>query len=106
VAAVAPTDPKIKEELVLAAGSGLDWNVFPKLFVEYDSQRQIALSNAKPISELKALSTENRASIELFETKHQGPYVYLPIVSGYVAMAAILDAKNADFIEILDVQVP
>ncbi|WP_020183959.1 TfpX/TfpZ family type IV pilin accessory protein [Methylotenera sp. 1P/1] len=107
VAAVAPTDPKVKQEMVFAAGSGADWNVFPKLFVSYDSQRQVALRNAKPLNVLKALSVENRASIERFEQKHPyKAYVYLPIVSGYIAMAAVLDAKNADFIEILDVETP
>ena len=107
VAAVAPTDPKIKEEMVFAAGSGADWNVFPKLFVEYDSQRQIALKNAKALDVLKAISPDNRATVERFEQKHPGKaYVYLPIVSGYVVMAAVLNAENADFIEILDVETP
>lgn len=107
VAAVAPTDPKIQQEMVFAAGSGADWNVFPKLFVEYDSQRQIALKHAKPLAVLKAISAENRATIEQFERKHaEQAYVYLPIVSGYVSMAAVLNAKNADFIEILDVETP
>jgi len=107
VAAVEPTDPKIKQEIVFAAGSGADWNVFPKLFVEYDSQRQVALKNAKLLAELKTLSAENRTSIEQFERQHSAQtYVYLPIVSGYVSMAAVLNANNADFIEILDVQLP
>lgn len=107
VAAVAPTDPKIKEEMVFAAGSGADWNVFPKLFVEYDSQRQVALKHAKPLAVVKAVSAENRTTIEQFEHKHAGQtYVYLPIVTGYVSMAAVLDANNADFIEILDVETP
>lgn len=107
VAAVAPTDTKIQEEMVFAAGSGADWNVFPKLFVEYDSQRQVALRNAKALDVLKAVSADNRMSVEQFEQKHPGKtYVYLPIVSGYVVMAAVLDAENADFIEILDVETP
>lgn len=107
VAAVAPTDPKIKQEMVFAAGGGADWNVFPKLFVEYDSQRQVALKHAKPLIVLKAVSAENRTKIEFFERKHMGQaYVYLPIVSGYVSMAAVLDGSNADFIEILDVETP
>lgn len=106
VAAVAPTDPKVKEEMVFAASSGADWNVFPKLFVEYDSQRKLALKHAKPLTALKAVHAENRAVIEQFERKHPGQAVYLPIVSGYVSMAAVLDAKTADFIEILDVEVP
>lgn len=107
VAALAPTDPNLKQEMVMAAGAGLDWNVFPKLFVEYDKQRQTVLAQAKPLSELKKLSAENNAVIEEFQRQSPGKeYLYLPVVSGYVAMAAILDAKNADFVRVLDVQVP
>lgn len=107
VAAVEPTDPKLKEEMVFAAGSGADWNVFPKLFVEYDSQRQVALMHAKPLDSLKSISESNSIAIKEFQRKHpKQQHVYLPIVSGYVAMAAILDAESADFIEILDVEVP
>lgn len=107
VAAVAPTDPKLKQEMVEAAAVGLDWNVFPKLFVDYDLQRKTALTNAKPLNELKNISAENNATIDNFQRKNPSKdYVYLPIVSGYVAMAAVLDPQNADFIRILNVQVP
>jgi hypothetical protein len=107
VAAVEPVDPKMKEEIVFAAGSGADWNVFPKLFVEYDTQRQVALANAKPLSALKTHSDDNRAIVDEFESKSPNRnFVYLPIVSGYVVMAAILDANNADFIQILNIEVP
>lgn len=107
VAAVAPVDPKIKEELSFAAGMGLDWNVFPKLFVEYETQRDVALQNAKPLAMLKDISLENKAKVEAYEQQHAGlSFVYLPIVYGYTAMAAILDAKSGAFVEVLNVEVP
>lgn len=107
VAAMPPTDPKLKEEMVMAAATGSDWNVFPKLFVEYDGQRQVALKHAKSLDTLKVLNANNRAIVEQFESEHPAQrFVYLPIVSGYVAMAAVLDANSADFVRILDVQVP
>lgn len=107
VAAVAPTDPKEKSDLVLAAGSGLDWNVFPKLFVSYDSQRNTALKNAKPLAELRKISTDNVPIIDAFLKHKQQPekdFVYLPISYQFTTMTAVLDAKNADFIEIIDAQ--
>lgn len=107
VAAVAPTDKKLEQEIMQAAAAGLDWNVFPQLYVEYAEQRDVVLRNAKPLDELKKLSADNALTIENFQRKNpEKNYVYLPIVSGYVAMAAVLDAQNAEFIRILNVQVP
>ena len=138
VAAEAPTDEKGKQELVIAALSGLDWNHFPKLYVDYDSKRQTALKNAKPLSTLRNLTAratqpsssnqtsstqassnqaninelsekkaKNNAAIDAFVKSKNQPesdFVYLPIVFGYKDMSAVLSAKNADFIEIIDAQ--
>lgn len=105
VAAVAPTDPKIKEEVTFAAMAGMDWNMFPKLYVTYDSQRKVALQHAKPLAELKSIHPDNAAIVERFLAgKSSQAYVYLPIVYGYTAMTAVLDANNADFIEIIEAQ--
>jgi hypothetical protein len=103
VAAVGPTDQKIKEEIMF---SGLSWNRFPKLYVEYDSQRQVALKNAKPISQLKKAKPENAAIINAFlarKNKTEDSYVYLPIVYAFTAMTAVLDAKTAEFIEVIEI---
>jgi hypothetical protein len=105
VAAIGPTDAKTKEEVTFAAVAGLDWNNFPKLFVEYDTQRQIALKNAKPLAELKKVKPENVLIVNAFLSRQNKPetdFVYLPIVYQYTAMTAILDAKTADFIEIIE----
>lgn len=107
VAAVAPTDPAEKEEMVFAAASGLDWNMFPQLYVEYDTQRNVALANAKPLSKLKEVSPENVAIVDAFLGKASKPeqaFVYLPIIYGFTSMVAVLDANNADFIEIIEAQ--
>jgi hypothetical protein len=105
VAALAPTDPKEKSDLVIAAGSGLDWNMFPKLFVSYDSQRDVALKNAKPLAELRKVSADNGSIIDAFLKRQQQAeqdFVYLPITYQFTAMTAVLDAKNADFIAVID----
>lgn len=106
VAALAPTTDKEKEELVFAAAGGLDWYAFPNLYVDYDSQRSVALKNAKPLASIRKVSADANLAVEEFLSKHKKTeenFVYLPIVAGYVAMTAVLDAKNADFIEIIDV---
>lgn len=107
VAAVAPTDPKEKEEIVFAAASGLDWNMFPQLFVEYDTQRKVALANAKPLAKLREINADNGSIIDTFLSRAAKPeqaYVYLPIVYGFTSMTAVLDADTADFIEIIEAQ--
>ncbi len=107
VAAVAPTDIKTINEVVLGGG---DWYNFPKLYVEYDSQRKVALQNAKPISSLRKISVEASSILDAFLQKQNRPesdFVYLPIVYGFSEiMTAVLDKKNADIVEIVDIQAP
>lgn len=106
VAAVAPTNPEEQEKMVLAAAAGMDWNVFPEYYVSYDSQRKVALSHAKPLSNLNKISPEAKLKVMAFLVKHdrvEEDFVYLPIVAGYVAMTAVLDKVTADFIGIIDI---
>lgn len=101
VAAVGPTDQKEKEEIMF---SGQSWNAFPQTFVDYDSQRDVALKNAKPLNELRK-NKFNLDEINAFMAKQNRPesdFVTLPILYTYTLMAAVLDAKNGDFIEIID----
>lgn len=109
VAAVAPTDPKERQEMVFSAAAGLDWNVFPSLYVSYDSQRNEALRRAKPLAKLRQISTDSSQKIDTFLKSKNKPiedFVYLPIVMGFTSMTAVLDAKNADFVEIIAVDEP
>ena len=107
VAAVAPSDPKIRQEVVLAGG---DYYGLPKLYVDYNSQRGVALQNAKPLSTLRGVSAESDQVLEEFIAASKRPesdFVWLPIVYGYSkAMTLVLDAKNADVIEIIDIDKP
>lgn len=109
VAAVEPTNPKERQAMVFASAAGLDWNVFPALYVDYDTQRDIALKNAKPLADLRKLSSENALVVRAFlknQNRSEESFVYLPIVSGYIAMTAVLDAKNADFVKIIPITPP
>lgn len=106
VAAVGSKDPKEKEELVFAALNGEDWNVFPSLYVEYDSQRRNVLIIAKPLSSLRKVSLNAMHVIDVFLESKKRPeanFVYLPIVHSFKVMTAVLDAGNAEFIEIIDI---
>lgn len=101
VAALGPTDQKTKNEVMF---SGLSWNAFPKLYIDYDSQRQVALKNAKPLNSLKK-SKNNVDAVDTFLAKTGRPetdFVTLPVVYVFTMMAAVLDAKTGDFIEIID----
>ena len=109
IAAVAPTDPKLKEETTTAAMAGMDWNMLPYTWVSYDSQRKVALSHAKPLANLRKLHDDSAQILDDFLKNEGGTevdYVYLPIVSGYVAMTAVLNAKTADFIDIIPLDAP
>jgi hypothetical protein len=107
VAAVAPTDPKVREEVVFGGG---DWYNFPKLYVEYDSQRKVALQNAKSLAGLREISVESSRIVDAFLQKQVRPesdFVYLPIVYGFSnSMTAVLDKSNADIVEIIDIEAP
>jgi hypothetical protein len=107
VAAVTPTDPKVREEVVFAGG---DYCSLPKLYVEYDSQRAVALKNGQPLSALRGVSAESDQVLEKFIATRKRPesdFIWLPIVYGFSkAMTVILDAKNADIVDIIDIDKP
>lgn len=107
VAAIAPTDSVAKQDMMLEALAGLDWNVFPKYYVDYNSQRNIALTNSKPLATLINEAPENKEKIDKFLNKHDATieqFVYLPIISGFTVMTAVLDSKTADFFEVLEIE--
>ena len=107
MAAVASVYNEIRQEVVLAGG---DYYGLPKLYVDYNSQRGVALQNAKPLSTLRGVSAESDQVLEKFIAASKRPesdFVWLPIVYGYSkAMTLVLDAKNADVIEIIDIDKP
>lgn len=105
VAALRPTDISLKRDITLAAAAGMDWNMFPKLYVDYESQRMVALKNAKSLMQLKKVTVANVKVINSFlikKGKPQTEFVYLPIYSRMATMSAILDSKTAELIDIVD----
>lgn len=105
LAAVEPDNIDDKQDVILAAASGIDWHQLPKLYVSYDSQRQNILRHAKPIAELRKISNDNINLVDKFvlsQNKPESDFVFVPIRAHYTEMAIILNAKNADYISILD----
>jgi len=108
VGAESPKDPVLKKEITFAAAAGKDWNMFPKLYVEYDEQRTSVLKKAKTLKEVSQFTAKNKKIVDQFLLKNGSPedsFVAVPILSGLTSMAAILDARNADFIEIIEADI-
>ena len=104
VAAIAPTTVEDRNAMIFQ-----DWSFFPKLYVEYDSRKQEAFKHAKPLADLSKLSAESAAIVDAFVDNSGRPvsdFMYLPIVHIPDAMTAVLDAKTADFIDIIEVDTP
>jgi hypothetical protein len=78
---------------------------FPKLFAEYESQRDEVLKDAKPLSTLRTFDKKNNSVIEQLlkdEKRPEKDFVFAPISSFFDDRAAILDANTAKFITIID----
>ncbi|MGB4811484.1 MAG: TfpX/TfpZ family type IV pilin accessory protein [Methylophilaceae bacterium] len=104
VAATGPTAVEDKNAMIFQ-----DWSAFPKLYISYESRKHEAFKHAKPLTELKKLSTENSQIIDAFLNKANRPvsdFIYFPIVHSFVGMTAVLDAKNADFMDIINIDTP
>jgi len=104
VAATGPTTAEDRNAMIF-----LDWSFFPKLYVDYDSRKQEAFKHAKPLADLRKLSAESAAIVDTFVDDSGRPvsdFMYLPIVHTPDAMTAVLDAKTANFIDIIEIDTP
>ncbi len=106
VAAVAPTTQEDKNAMTF-----LDWSFFPKLYVDYESRKQEAFKHAKPLADLRKLSKPSAVVVDAFLADAGRPasdFIYLPIVHAptQAGMTAVLDAKTADFIDIIAINTP
>ena len=99
-----PSDQKERADLEFLS-LGMGYARFPKLFVAYESQQLEVLKAAKPLSMLRTFDDNNQATIDqLLQDKNrpEQDFVFVPISSFFGEMAAILDAKTAAFITIID----
>ena len=104
VGIVKPTEKKQLAEIeFLSAGMG--YARFPKLFVPYESQKTEVLKAAKPLNILRNFDKNNNKVIDQLLKEKNRPeqdFVFVPISSFFNNMSAILDAKTAAFITIID----
>lgn len=104
VGIIKPTEKLALEEIeFLSAGMG--YARFPKLFVPYESQKTEILKAAKSLSILRNFDKKNGAAIDQLLKDKKRPeqdFVFVPISSFFNNMAAVLDAKSATFITIID----
>ena len=104
VGVIKPSNKKERADLEFLS-FGMGYARFPKVFIAYESQQQEVLKAAKPISLLRSFDHDNVAAIDqLLQDKNrpEQDFVFVPISSFFGAMAAILDAKTAAFITIID----
>lgn len=109
-AVIPPNDEKLKKEMREAAISGRDWNLFPKLYVEYASQKNKVLAAGKPLAAIAKLDEKNKASVTRFMQHHsersETDFLALPMIHGFKEVVAIVDAKSADLVDIIDARTP
>lgn len=82
VGAVMPSDPKQRNDLTFSGLAGKDLEKFPQYYVPYDDIAAEVLTRAKPLAELAAKSSRNKALIEEFlsaSALSRGELAYLPL---------------------------
>ena len=93
VGAILPRESKARNELTFSSIAGKDLEKFPALYVPYAEVADAMLAKAKPLTELAAKSSHNKAVVDHYLESHQlliGELVYLP-----------LRGRNAEFTMIL-----
>lgn len=99
-----PTDKKALEEIEFLS-MGIGYAIFPSLFVPYESQKVEVLKQAKPISDLRTINKGNNAIVDEYigqENRNEKDLVFVPISSFFGTFSAILDARTAAFITIIE----
>lgn len=105
VAAKPVTDNRDPESMQLLTALGMGYARFPRFFVAYESQQSEILKAASPLSLLRTLDINNNTAIDKFLKKQARPeqdFVFVSIASAFAEKAAILDAKTAAWVTIID----
>lgn len=103
--AIGSPDKKDKKAVAFAMVVSKYAYRYPKLYEDYNKHREEVIKAGKPLASLATESVKNKAAIAKFLNKSHYPesdFLALPISSELAEMTAIVDAKNADFIEIID----
>ena len=101
----APKSYTSKEEQALVFALGNTAQFYPKVYDTYRNHQVEIIKAGKALNDLVTISAANKPNIDAFLRKTNRPmadFLYLPVNSAVNNMAAIVDAKNGDFIEIID----
>ncbi|MFN0316453.1 MAG: TfpX/TfpZ family type IV pilin accessory protein [Burkholderiales bacterium] len=107
MAAPRPADAKENEELISLELSGKDIAHMPRYYVEYDHPRarNQALKYAKPINALPKTNPALAAKLQEY-ARQRGiateNLAYLPVYAAQGELAAVLDRKSGDILEIIN----
>ena len=101
IAAAMPADAKLSNEVLSAALSGKDLQMFPQYYVDYSELVGKVLAKAQPVDVLR---NHDAAALDAFLKSHKltdTTVRYLPLKAPMRDCAVMLDAKTATPIEIL-----
>ena len=82
---------------------------YPRLFDDYNLHRKAVIKAGRPLQELYTDNAENKAVVDDFildKKRPENDFLALPISSELLQMTAIVDAKTADIVGIIDAVLP
>lgn len=94
IGARVPDDPKLKEESLFIALSGVDLSQQPRFFVPYEQVAAQAAKRAKPLAELRKLNPEAQATIDALVAKSgraEDALGFLPAAAPHRDFAVIVE---------------
>jgi len=103
--AISKVDKSNKKEWFFAAAAGDGVVRYPRLYDDYNKHQPEVIAAGLPLSELIQLSDPNKVAIEKFMSKRNSAltdFLYLPTWSMTNEMAAIINAKTGEFVQIID----
>lgn len=101
-----PTDNNERNKLLFGEYGG-DLSALPRFYVPYDEIKPEVVKRARPIEMLEKLNTERRAEIEE-RIKRLGrsrdDVTFVPMAGRARDMAALLDRRTGDLLDVIDVK--
>lgn len=104
VGAVNSSDPERRNQITFSSlHGGPDWPQLPELFVPLEQLKPVILAKAKPLTELRALNSQN-PGYDLLINEQDSTVKWLPLHSRSKDMVVLINANTASVIKIIDVK--
>jgi hypothetical protein len=100
-AAVPPTDPAEREQLLFASMQGIDLKHLMRRYVDYASMRDPVLARARPIDDLVRFNAPAAVEQALSAYRGAGPMKYLPVQGRREDLCALVGAGDARLIAVV-----